>query len=486
MAACSADLMECSLCRGEFKDPRALPCLHTFCLNCLALLCDTNQYEDTMKCPMCKEEHGMPENGVQGFRKNFLMNSFMELNKTEEVHVKTTMCQQHPMSELTHNCQEIVCKQAVLCTHCISQNHQNHHVLPMKGISEAKLSHLKVMEEAIKQNYKLVQSTRKKVEENRCEMLRKVHTQVNGYYVTLRQLETQIITDINNKASSRQGGLALRENNLHQAAKQIKALKTKFSDTVPNIVQANADKRLDRDFQRLHEVLDKWSLKYSLLQVRKDVLHFNQFVHRNIDIVIELPEQAVKGVSVGLFEPLVPPVEAKEIVTWKQRDKNVRDIVCHSVGGGSVTVLSSSHLRVYKQNGKMFHSTNHGDKVDRVTTFRECSHAVLDPEKDEIRLYYDWPIFLEKVACVIPESGDVGVGISGTQNYLVYSTWKDSRIKCYSVAYNLPKYLWEWVCKGDSPRCLSALETPTQLLLVVANSLNETTEKSATALFCRE
>ena len=340
-----------------------------------------------------------------------------------------------------------------------------------------------MMEEAIKQNYKLVQSTRKKVEENRCEMLEKVHAQVNGYYATLRQLETQIITDINNKASSRQGGLALRENNLHQAAKQIKALKTKFSDTVPNIVKANADKRLDRDFLRLHEVLDKWSLKYSLLQVGKDVLHFNQFVHRNIDMVIELPEQAVKGVPVGLFEPLVPPVEAKEIVTWKQRDENVRDIVCHSVGGGSVTILSSSHLRVYKQNGKMFHSTNHDDKVDRVTTFRECSHAVLDPEKDEIRLYYDWPIFLEKVACVIPESGDVGVGISGTQNYLVYSTWKDSRIKCYSVTYNPPKYLWEWVCKGDSPRCLSALETHTQLLLVVANSLNETAEKSATALF---
>ena len=106
MAACATDLMECSLCRGEFKDPRALPCLHTFCLNCLALLCDTNQYEDTMKCPICKEEHRMPENGVQGFRKNFLMNSFMELNKTEEIHVKATMCQQHPMSELTHNCQE--------------------------------------------------------------------------------------------------------------------------------------------------------------------------------------------------------------------------------------------------------------------------------------------------------------------------------------------------------------------------------------------
>ena len=410
MAACAADLMECSLCRGEFKDPRALPCLHTFCLNCLVLLCSNNQYQDTMKCPMCQEEHIIPENGVQGFRKNFIINSFIELNKTAEVHVKTekfrvktTRCQQHPMSELTHSCQEIVCKQAVLCTHCISQNHQNHQVLPIKGISEAKLSHLKVMEEAIKQNYQLVQSTRQAVENNRCEMLEKVHTQVNGYYATLRQLETQIITDINNKASSRQGGLALRENNLHQAVKQIKALKTKFSDTVPNIVKANADKRLDKDFLRLHEVLDKWSLKYSLLQVGKDVLHFNQFAHRNIDMVIELPEQAVKGVPVGLFEPLVPPVEAKEIVTWKQRNE-ICVILCVTLLAAEVSPFCLLRiLRVYKQNnGDMFHSIEHDDdKVDRVTTFRECCHAILDPEKDEIRLYYEWPIFMEKVGCVI-------------------------------------------------------------------------------------
>ena len=57
----------------------------------------------------------------------------------------------------------------------------------------------------------------------------------------------------------------------------------------------------------------------------------------------------------------------------------------------------------------------------------------------------------ESRLCDIPEAGEIGVGISGTQNYLVYSAWKDSThslIRCYSVAHNPPKYLWQFVCKA--------------------------------------
>ncbi len=30
-----SDLLNCSMCLEPFRDPRALPCLHTFCLPCL-------------------------------------------------------------------------------------------------------------------------------------------------------------------------------------------------------------------------------------------------------------------------------------------------------------------------------------------------------------------------------------------------------------------------------------------------------------------
>ncbi len=54
------DLIQCPLCLEEFEEPRALPCLHTFCLSCLEQLVASNSQATTVKCPLCKEEHAMP------------------------------------------------------------------------------------------------------------------------------------------------------------------------------------------------------------------------------------------------------------------------------------------------------------------------------------------------------------------------------------------------------------------------------------------
>ena len=175
-----------------------------------------------------------------------------------------------------------------------------------------------------------------------------------------------------------------------EAEVQLESLETTFSDTIPNIVRANAGKQLDKDFNSLYETLSNWSLKYTLLQT--DVRSVRLAFSRNpcTDWVVKLPEQAVQGVPIVLARPEVPPVKVKEAVTWTQKDEDVWGIACHSYGGGGVTIASSSHLRVYKQNeGKMFHSTEHEDDVGDITTFRGRNHAVLDRKRDEVRLYYN-------------------------------------------------------------------------------------------------
>ena len=310
MAACATDLMECSLCRGEFKDPRALPCLHTFCLNCLALLCDTNQYEDTMKWPMCKEEHGMPENGVQGFRKNFLMNSFMEVNKTEEVHVKPTMCKQHPSLELTHYCED--CHQ-VSCTQCITQKHQNHQIQPMKSLCEAKLGHLKLMAEAIELNHQLVQSAREKLEENKSQIHDILNSRVKDLHAQLDEEAKRNWNYIDKMISEAHDLLNVKEIDNQGSKVQQKLLEVRFNDTIPNIVEANADKHLDTDLSSLYEDLNNWGLKYSLLKV----VDLDPF--KNVkNWVIKMPEQSVNGVPVTLFKPVVPSVAPKTVTSRKR------------------------------------------------------------------------------------------------------------------------------------------------------------------------
>ena len=43
----------CPLCNREYKDPRVLPCTHTYCLNCIRENLISNQ---CVTCPKCKNQ----------------------------------------------------------------------------------------------------------------------------------------------------------------------------------------------------------------------------------------------------------------------------------------------------------------------------------------------------------------------------------------------------------------------------------------------
>ena len=150
--ATSAGLLQCSLCLDEFKDPRALPCLHTFCLECLVQLCATSQRNGKFKCPMCQEQHKTPGNGPEGFRKDFRIKSFMEMNGTsaQERSVPAVMCKCHPTLEVTLFCREVDCFGAALCTQCAELRNQDHLIHPIKRVCEERRSQLKDMKRPFK------------------------------------------------------------------------------------------------------------------------------------------------------------------------------------------------------------------------------------------------------------------------------------------------------------------------------------------------
>ena len=107
------DLLYCSVCMEEYEDPRALPCLHTFCYKCLVQLSETENRVDPsdvnieftatkaevspsasetvfpkaneqayLKCPLCLEEHAIDKGkGVDGFRRDFRINNMAEQQK---------------------------------------------------------------------------------------------------------------------------------------------------------------------------------------------------------------------------------------------------------------------------------------------------------------------------------------------------------------------------------------------------------------------
>ncbi|KAI8499891.1 hypothetical protein Bbelb_222080 [Branchiostoma belcheri] len=60
----------CQVCLEDFKQPKMLPCLHTFCQPCLEKLLAAEPV-GKLDCPTCRQDVPLPQNGVQGLNPNF-------------------------------------------------------------------------------------------------------------------------------------------------------------------------------------------------------------------------------------------------------------------------------------------------------------------------------------------------------------------------------------------------------------------------------
>jgi len=66
--ATSLSVNKCPICQEDVKDPRLLPCIHSFCLECLENYCrsESKLPGDDVPCPECRHEFQIPEDGVAG------------------------------------------------------------------------------------------------------------------------------------------------------------------------------------------------------------------------------------------------------------------------------------------------------------------------------------------------------------------------------------------------------------------------------------
>ncbi|XP_072040490.1 uncharacterized protein [Amphiura filiformis] len=119
----SIDKSICAICFEHFQDPRALPCQHGFCLECLRDWAELNSEKTRLVCPTCREGIDLDKDGVEGLPVHSLnmlksvLKSDEELKdiEREKESVFCGNCSNVPKNNATFHCYD--CKQH-LCAEC--------------------------------------------------------------------------------------------------------------------------------------------------------------------------------------------------------------------------------------------------------------------------------------------------------------------------------------------------------------------------------
>ncbi|CAJ0942345.1 unnamed protein product, partial [Mesorhabditis belari] len=109
-------LLTCPICLDRYKQPKLLPCQHTFCHPCLESCADTLHH--ALKCPECRAEHKIPYDGVKSFQPNYTLTTILD------IHLQATPESAAQVEEYVHRYNLERCKvceekaECQTCPHC--------------------------------------------------------------------------------------------------------------------------------------------------------------------------------------------------------------------------------------------------------------------------------------------------------------------------------------------------------------------------------
>ena len=136
----------CKKCSKLYTDPRILPCLHSFCKNCIKSL--VIQRGSKIRCPSCKTTSHIPNKGVEAIPQNVRLSyeaevAMYEMKIKKEVPSECGECSRvppQPIIAFCCTCRTFLCKP---CHehHCISRKLAlNHKVLKLEEARKRKIN----------------------------------------------------------------------------------------------------------------------------------------------------------------------------------------------------------------------------------------------------------------------------------------------------------------------------------------------------------
>ena len=132
--------VSCSVCMCTFTDPKQLPCLHSFCLNCLNGIQRTSGVHGKIRCPECRKQFDIPRSGNPSeFPTNFRINRLLDVLAIKECNtagVKCGNCDKRSAETLyCFQCCSFWCGECI-SAHNIIRAHKQHKTLALKDFQD--------------------------------------------------------------------------------------------------------------------------------------------------------------------------------------------------------------------------------------------------------------------------------------------------------------------------------------------------------------
>ncbi|XP_068715158.1 E3 ubiquitin-protein ligase TRIM71-like [Montipora foliosa] len=130
----------CPVCQDILRDPRYLPCLHSFCLNCLINWHRASGGQVDLRCPKCQGRSRVPASGdLKDLPTSFFLSGFIDalaIKESDKTQVTCANCdKKSSKTSYCFECCKFYCDECLIA-HNIIRSYKDHRVLAVKDFQE--------------------------------------------------------------------------------------------------------------------------------------------------------------------------------------------------------------------------------------------------------------------------------------------------------------------------------------------------------------
>ena len=305
--------LTCPVCLDLYTNPKTLPCLHSFCQECLEGLPQEREARgDTyyLSCPTCRQRTEVPREGVGAFPVAFTLNNLKEITlslKKKASNPQQVTCNDHgkPLDMFCVTCE------TVICHYCAIRTHEGHkHAL----VSDCYPKHYQMLHDSLKPV------------KGKKEALKKVLSDLAEREGEIRERGEGILEEIRGMVEEMIGILRQSERKLTEQVKRVTDAKLEMLSGQTKLAQMSLS--LLEDFEDYVEQSLKTGTHQQVLRSKKEMME------RMSEVTTQINVEELR------------PIEKDDLRLIKESAKTLKSL--HHIGTVSYTAQKQCKVKIFK------------------------------------------------------------------------------------------------------------------------------------------